>query len=464
MPASVEQAAPVAARGPDADGRPESRTFGLGTVAHLKSGRPGPAPLGGLAPLRYKRLVSPPAPLTILHVAPGYWPMLGGGELLSTRLSEGLARRRHRVFVVNAPPWKVNWVRRPEHFPRPEGRDGVVLESPPGWARWEVWNERLQRWPIPGRGELRQGLRALHRRALRRLLLERVRTLRPDLLLLSSGNRFLSRVVGEVLDRASLPLLVVTQAHLDDARWSWAAVGPLWQRASALAVNTAHEGRAIAGQLGLPPEAVVVTGCGTEPGTEPAPWPRAEQVLYVGRLDPSKGIDHLLAALRLVWAERPQARLTIAGSRVEGSARVDAWIQALPEALRARVTCVCDISDEAKHLLLAQARVLVLPSRHESFGIVLLEAWAHTTPVITLDTPVARCIVRPGIDGLLTPPGDVPALAAALSDLLADPAQAERLGAAGRETLLATHTWDHVAERYETAVKRAVERHATAPG
>ena len=403
----------------------------------------------------------PPAPLTILHLAPGYWPMLGGGELLSTRLSEGLARRGHRVHVLSAPPSKVTWVRRPEHFPVPEGRDGVVLESPPGWERWERWDRRLVRWPIPGRGELRQWLRALRRRALRRLLLERVRTLRPDLLLLSSSNRFLTQIVGQVLDRTALPLLAVTQAHLDDLRFSWAAVSPLWQRASALAVNTSHEGQAIAARLGLDPEAVVATGCGTEAATEPTPWPRAENVLYLGRIDPDKGIDHLLAALQIVWAERPQARLTLAGSRAEGSARVDAWIQSLPEALRARVTCAHDISDPAKRRLLAQARVLVLPSRHESFGIVLLEAWAHATPVITLDTAVARCIVRPGIDGLLTPPGDVPALGAALSDLLADPARAERLGTAGRESLLTTHTWDHVAERFETAARRAVERHAT---
>jgi glycosyltransferase involved in cell wall biosynthesis len=407
---------------------------------------------------RYKRPVRE-GPFTILHVAPGYWPMLGGGELLSTRLSEGLARRGHRMHVVNAPPNHVTWVRRPAGFPEPAGKDGVVLESPPRWDGWERWDARLVRWPLPGRGELRQWLRAWRRRALTRHLVQRARELQADLLLLSSANRFLVRAVAGVVERVDLPLLAVTQAHLTDPRLKLDEIGPLWRRADALAVNTEYEGRALAERLGLDADAWVLTGCGTEPATVPAPWPREERVLYLGRIDPSKGVDELLAAMRQVWERRPAARLTLAGSRITGSEAIDAWVAALPPELRARVDCASDLTEPEKHALLARARVLVLPSHHESFGIVLVEAWAHATPVVAYDTPVSRCIVHPEVDGLLARPGDVGALAESIERLLEDATLAERLGKAGQVGFLAQHTWDHVGARYEQAARHALERH-----
>jgi glycosyltransferase involved in cell wall biosynthesis len=236
-------------------------------------------------------------------------------------------------------------------------------------------------------------------------------------------------------------------------------VGPFWSRADALAVNTAFEGRGIAQRLGLPEEAWVVTGCGTDPSPSVAPWPRPERVLYLGRIDPTKGIDDLLAAMSLLWQRGSQARLTLAGSRIVGSEAIDAWLDALPAEHRARVERAHDLPEDAKQALLGRARVLVLPSRHESFGIVLLEAWERATPVVAYDTSVARCIVHPEVDGLLAPQGDVAALGAALERLLHDAALAERLGAAGRARLLAEHTWEHVGARYETAARRALLRH-----
>ena len=85
------------------------------------------------------------------------------------------------------------------------------------------------------------------------------------------------------------------------------------------------------------------------------------------------------------------------------------------------------------------ASVFVAPSLHgESFGVILLESMAASTPIVASDLDGYRKVARPDIDALLVPPGDADALAVAINRVLAEPALAARLGAAGdaRATLV----------------------------
>jgi glycosyltransferase involved in cell wall biosynthesis len=85
------------------------------------------------------------------------------------------------------------------------------------------------------------------------------------------------------------------------------------------------------------------------------------------------------------------------------------------------------------HDVLAQAAVVVLPSFYkEGLPKVLLEAAASGKPLVATDIPGCREIVRPGVNGILIPPRDVPALTAAVERLLAAPGLRASLGAASR--------------------------------
>jgi glycosyltransferase involved in cell wall biosynthesis len=95
---------------------------------------------------------------------------------------------------------------------------------------------------------------------------------------------------------------------------------------------------------------------------------------------------------------------------------------------------------------LAAADVVVLPSLHEGLGIAALEAMAATRPVVASRTGGLAEAVADGETGLLVPPGDPDALAAALARLAADPALRRRLGEAGRVRLLARFTSARMAE------------------
>jgi glycosyltransferase involved in cell wall biosynthesis len=99
--------------------------------------------------------------------------------------------------------------------------------------------------------------------------------------------------------------------------------------------------------------------------------------------------------------------------------------------------------------------VFALPTLREPFGLAYLDAMACGVACVGTALEAVPEIVRDGETGLLVPPGDAGALAAALERLLGDPARARAMGACGRERVLARFRWDLVAERLERALLEA---------
>ncbi|MBN1827452.1 MAG: glycosyltransferase [Candidatus Eisenbacteria bacterium] len=172
--------------------------------------------------------------------------------------------------------------------------------------------------------------------------------------------------------------------------------------------------------------------------------------LFVGRLEPRKGIDTLLAAARKALAENPRLHLVLAGSIPD---RTMAWrffrSCGVPDA-RDRVRFLGRVGDAALQKLYAECDFFVAPSRYESFGIVYLEAMAHGKPVVACSAGGPARLVRDGETGLLVPPDDPEALAAAMLRLAGDRSLRLRLG---------VEAWRMTREEYdpEGMVRRSVE-------
>jgi glycosyltransferase involved in cell wall biosynthesis len=176
-------------------------------------------------------------------------------------------------------------------------------------------------------------------------------------------------------------------------------------------------------------------------------WGDEPVLAIVAKQGPHKRFDTLLAAMPQVWEEFPEARLVIAGSRTGYSSKVAEMIAALPAERRDQVTVMDDFAEEEKPALLAACDVLVMPSGHESFGIVYLEAWASGKPVIGARIGAVPAVIDEGRDGLLVEHQDPDDLAKAILVLINDPELRERMGAAGRAKLLEKYTWDSVVDR-----------------
>lgn len=95
---------------------------------------------------------------------------------------------------------------------------------------------------------------------------------------------------------------------------------------------------------------------------------------------------------------------------------------------------------------------LVLPSvnKGEAFGLVLLEAMACSTPVITSNLPGVRSVFKNGREGLLVKPGDINDLANKIKIILSDKKSAEAMGRAGRELVESKYTWEKVGKRLDS--------------
>ena len=151
--------------------------------------------------------------------------------------------------------------------------------------------------------------------------------------------------------------------------------------------------------------------------------PATPLVLALGRLHRNKAFDVLVRAMPSL----PDVHVLIAG---DGPERSSLLALAQAEGAADRLHLVGWRADTAA--LLAAADILVCSSRHEPLGNVVLEAWSAGRPVIATTTDGPRELITAGADGILIPPEDPGALAAAVSGLLNDTARTRSLAEAGR--------------------------------
>jgi phosphatidylinositol alpha-mannosyltransferase len=169
-------------------------------------------------------------------------------------------------------------------------------------------------------------------------------------------------------------------------------------------------------------------------------------VLYVGRLEPRKGLPVLIDAFaEFSSAGAGRARLIIVG---DGPLR-GRISRSIPGSIRESVHFDETVSPELLPRYYASADVLCSPAiGGESFGIVLLEAMASGVPVVASDIPGYRTAVKNGEHGLLVEPGSRRSLATALGLLAADESLREQMSARGRRNS-EEYSWKVVAGKME---------------
>ena len=176
--------------------------------------------------------------------------------------------------------------------------------------------------------------------------------------------------------------------------------------------------------------------------------PEAPVVLFFGFVKPYKGLEILLASLPAVCAGVPDVTLVVAGEIVGSPARYKRLAARLGVggAIRWRAGFVpsSDVGD-----LFAAADVVVLPYIDGSWSGVLLTAYAFRRPVVASAVGGIPELVEHGTTGLLVPPGDPAALAAALAAVLGDRARAEQMGNCGHALLQRRHTWHEAVIRLD---------------
>ncbi len=175
-------------------------------------------------------------------------------------------------------------------------------------------------------------------------------------------------------------------------------------------------------------------------------------VLYVGRLDPEKGLGVFVqAALELGASTSPALRFVLAGS-----GRAERALDVALAPLNGLARRLGYVAGEALAYLYRAADVVVVPSLYEPFGLVALEAMLGEAAVAVAGAGGLPEIVRGGHDGVVVGPGDPRALADALRTLAHEPERRLALARAGRERALTTFSWESVAVRTREVYARAL--------
>jgi glycosyltransferase involved in cell wall biosynthesis len=221
-------------------------------------------------------------------------------------------------------------------------------------------------------------------------------------------------------------------------------------------VTTSHTtARVLMSHYGVPERRLIVA----PPGTDKVAPARGSggraplALLAVGALVPRKAYDVLIAALATL-RELPW-RLTIAGDRTRDLAtarQVEAEIARA--GLTERITLAGAVPDEQLDALYDGADLFVLPSRYEGYGMAFAAAIARGLPVIGTDAGAIPEAV-PAEAGILVPPDNVPALAAALYRLITDARERGRLAAAARSAAAQLRTWADSAVLFARALEKA---------
>jgi glycosyltransferase involved in cell wall biosynthesis len=290
-----------------------------------------------------------------------------------------------------------------------------------------------------------------------------LRAFRPDAILAQGAQEAALAVVGRKLAR--VPTRVIADIHGDPAAPARLYGSPRRRALAPVADALARYGlRHSDGVRTISPyTAGLVRRAGVEPTAEfaafmdldpfvespPVPLPERPVALFVGVLERYKAVDVLADAWRLAAPRVPEATLRLVG---RGTLRdvPERLVRDLPEQTR------WDESMSAPEVARALdgATVLVLPSRSEGLGRVVVEAFCRGRGVVGSRVGGIPDIVEDGVSGVLVPPEDVHALAEALVRVLSDRAHAEQLGVAAHA---AVQSWLATPDEYARRIGGLVD-------
>ena len=195
--------------------------------------------------------------------------------------------------------------------------------------------------------------------------------------------------------------------------------------------------------------------------------PDERVVLFVGRIDPIKGIDTLIDAAEIMivqWFDRARRRRSSSSAAISTptAPRLALW-RTLPTrsnsaASRPRFRLVGSQPQDQLPVFYAAADVVAVPSRYESFGLVAVEALACGKPVVASRVGGLRFTIDEGTTGFLVKPQSPQALAGALEQILGDETLRTAMSAAARPSV-ARYDWSYVARQVRHVYGRLAEGH-----
>jgi len=407
--------------------------------------------------------------MRVLHVVQGYTPAIGGTERVIQKISEKLVERHgDQVTVYTTVGYNCEIFWRRDQLSLPAGTttiNGVTVRRFPVFNRFNRLRLLLAGTTYKLHLPFNDYFRALYHGPIIPLMTREIARSGAEVIAASSFPLLHMQYALHGARRARVPVVLIGGIHALDA---WGFDSPLIYRtlrwADRCIAYTRFERDYLIGK-GVPSQQIAVIGLGVEPAAfadanraairRQYGWENDPVVAYIGQQVAHKGIDTLIASMKHIWPDHPDARLLIAGSRTTFTTTLEKRVDELPPDWRERVTFIHNFDEAIKPELFAACDIFVYPSAYESFGLTLLEAWAAGRPVIACYDGAPGSIVAHERDGLLVKYSDQAGLAQALRALLAAPERRRQMGDAGQRKVMAAYTWDVVTDRFRAVYVQA---------
>ncbi|MFI5282718.1 MAG: glycosyltransferase family 4 protein [Candidatus Dormibacterales bacterium] len=284
----------------------------------------------------------------------------------------------------------------------------------------------------------------------------------PDHVLIHNhriGREFLAQASLEVARRRGIPFVLTPHHHPKWRGRRYAGWTDVYRAADAVLVLTNTELKELE-RLGVDSRRIHVIGSAADPPQLAHPkrflarigGTSGPIVLFLGQQYEYKGVAELVAAVDSLRLRGVDCELVFLGPPTPFSTRFFAkhsrpWLHVLGI-----------VDEQTKWDAIEASTVVCLPSRHEAFGRVFLEAWSKSKPVIGGRIPAVQEVVTEGQTGLLVDPRSSEELAGALEQVLTGHELAARLGANGAREVAGRFSWDTVIGRVESVYQSLLEK------
>jgi D-inositol-3-phosphate glycosyltransferase len=191
-------------------------------------------------------------------------------------------------------------------------------------------------------------------------------------------------------------------------------------------------------------------------------------LLFVGRIEPLKGIDTLIEAIAIMDQHQVYVCLSVVGGNLDGDQEEPTDEMARLQALREKynlqdlVAFLGRRSQDTLPYYYSAAKAVVVPSHYESFGMVALEAMACGTPVVASQVGGLAFLVQDGVTGFTVPVDEPQALADRLTTLIQDASLRKRMGEQAA-AFAQEYGWEKIAIRIVKVYQELLEARAEAP-
>jgi glycosyltransferase involved in cell wall biosynthesis len=396
--------------------------------------------------------------MRVAHFIQRFPPALGGSEAYFARLSDFLFHQGHdvQVWTTTAIDLETFWSSRGRQLkPGIEMRDGITIRryAPAHWFARQHFLRALSYFPISSVQRMALPCNPI---ALR-MWFDAGSFDEPIDLVHASAFPYgwLLSCAHKLARRKRAPYFLTPFLHLGDpdnhrdrTRRAYTSKGlrSLLLAADRVFAQTPSE-RDMISQLGVGDEKIVLQGMGVDfadctggdRATARASWHIRDDEVVIGHLanqSKEKGTVDLLRAALVAWEMGARFRVVLAGPRMPNFRRF--W-DTFPT--KDRVVQLGPLSHAQKLDFFAGIDVFCLPSRSDSFGLVLLEAWANGKPVIAYRAGGPADLVHHGEDGLLVPCGDLEGLAEAFILMERQTDGREELGKIGNHRAITEFQW-----------------------